>query len=247
MIDRAERFLDGFDRSHGRRGRTGDHEDFDAEMACCLDFRIGRRTAAILGNDRINAMRCKKSDLAVDIEGAAIENIFHVRNIERRIDGIDAANKEEMMRRRLCIVRLLASGRQEDAASARAKRSNRLLNVSSRDPLITRLLDPFGPAKGKRRNSAQTCSAVGVGGDAGGKGMCRIDEKVKASIAQERREAVGSAETANANRNRLIGRFFCAAGKRQQDVKTGLLGERLRQSTRFGRSAQYQSADFCHV
>lgn len=247
MTDRAERFLDGFHRSHGRRGRTGDHEDFNAEVASRLDFRVGRPAAAVFGNDRIDAVRGKKRGLAVHIEGAAIENIFDVRNIERRGDGVDAANKIEMMCRRLGTVRLLTPDRQEDAAGGRPKRGDCLRDVSARGPSVTRPLDPFGPAKGKGRNSGKSCCGEGIGGDAGGKGMCRIDEKVKSSVAQERSKALRSAETTSANGNRLDGRFFCAAGQRQQDVKTGLLGEHLRQSTRFARSAQYQHADFCHV
>lgn len=247
MTDRAERFLDGFDRPHGRRGRTGDHEDFNTEMASRLDFRVGRRAAAILGNDRIDAVRGKKRGLAVHIEGAAVENISDVRNIERRGDGVDAANEIEMMCRRLGIVRLLTPDRQEDAAGDWPERGNCLGDVSARGPYVARPLDPFGPAKGKSRNSAKSCCGEGIGGDAGGKGMCRIDEKVKSSVAQKSRKALSSAETANTNRNRLDGRFFCAAGQRQQDVKPGILGEHLRQSTRFARSAQYQHADFCHV
>ena len=247
MIDRRQRVLDSLDRSHGGRHGAADHEDFDAEHARRFDLRISGVAAAVLGDHGVDAMVPQERQFGIQREGAAVENEDGMIELQGRRDGIDAADQIEMLRSRLCRMRLLPAGRQEDAARRSSKCLYRFGNGRGMRPAVAVFLAPERAAQGDGPNAGHFCSLGGIRGNSGGKGMRGIDQQVEFAFAQEAGKPFGAAETTNSHGNRLFGRFFGASGQRQQSIGVGTLPQRGRQLARLARAAQYQNAEFCHV
>ena len=247
MIDRRQRVFDSLDRSHDGRHSAADHENLYAEHARRFDLRIGGVAAAILGDHGVDAMVPQERQFGIQREGAAVENEGGVIEFQGRRDGIDAADQIEMLRSRLCRMRLLPAGRKEDAARRGSKRLDGFGNGRNMGPAVAVFLAPERAAQGDGRNTGHFCSLGGIRGNSGGKGMRGIDQQVEFAFAQEARQPFGSAKAANPHGNRLFGRFFRTSGKRQQDIGVGALPQRGRQLARLARAAQYQNAEFCHV
>lgn len=247
MIDRRQRVLDSFDRFHGGRHGAADHEDFDAEHARRFDLRIGGVAATVLGDHGVDAMVSQQCQFGIQRKGAAVENEDGMIELQGRRDGIDAADQIEMLWSRLCRMRLLPAGRQEDAARHGSKCLYRFGNGRGMRPAVAVFLAPERAAQGDGPNAGHFCSLGGIRGNSGGKGMRGIDQQVEFAFAQEAGKPFGAAETTNPHGNRLFGRFFRAPGKRQQSIDVGTLPQRGRQLARLARAAQYQNAEFCHV
>ncbi len=247
MTDRFERRFHRFDRRQGGSGRAGDHHDLEPKQARGLDLGIGRRAAAVLGDDSVDTVLPHQFDFALEREGATVENIFDIGKGERRIDGIDAAHKVEMLRRDLGMVGALPAGRQEDAARSRPKGCNRLRNIGHDMPVVARFRQPFGADERKCRDTRASGGHRSIGRNAFGEGMGGIDQQAVAAFGQESRQAVGPAETADTDRNRLSGRGLRAAGKRQQDVELFARGKFRGQSARLAGAAEDQDTGLLHV
>lgn len=247
MIDRLKCRFDRFDRLHGGHGRAGDHYDFDTEKAGGLDFCIGGRTAAVLGDDSVNMMRGEQGELVLERERTAIENGMEIRKSRRRIDRIDTADEIEMLRRGFRMVRSLSSGREKDAAGGSAEGSDRCRNAAYHTPAITGLRLPFRSSQGDGRDAGPSGRNDGVGRNPLGKGMGGIDQEVVAAFLQKGGETFGTAIAANPDRNRLRGRFFSPACEREQGVAIAPRRKRLGKNTRFRRAAEDENAGFAHV
>ena len=247
MIDRRQSVLDSLDRFHGGRHGAADHENLDAEHARRFDLSISGVAAAVLGDHGVDAMVPQERQLGIQREGAAVENENGMIELQWRRDGIDAADQIEILRSRLCRMRLLPAGRQEDAAWRCSKRLDGFGNGRGMRPVVAVFLAPERAAQGDGGNAGHYCSLGGIRGNSGGKGMRGIDQQVEFAFAQEARQPFGAAETTNPHGNQLFGRFFRASGKRQQDIGVGMLPQCGRQLARLTRAAQYQNAEFCHV
>lgn len=247
MIDRRKRPFDRFDRLHGGSGRARDHRNLDAEQARGLDFRVGSRTAAVLGDDGVDMMHGEQGELVLEREGTTIENGTEIRKRQRRIDGVDAADEIEMLRRGFRMVRPLAARREKDAAGRCAERFDRLRNAADHAPAIAGLRLPFGPPQGDGCDAGLAGRNGGVGRNPRGEGMRGIDQKIVAAFAQKSCEALGAAEAADPDGNRLCGRFFGSACEREQRIATAPRRKCLGKGTGFGRSAQDENAGPAHV
>ena len=247
MIDRRQCRIDSVDRHHGGSGRTRDNDHLDAEAARSLDLGISSRTAAVLGDDDVDAVLLEQGDFAFEIEGTAIQNVMDIWNSDPRHDRIDATHEIEMLRRRLGATGLLPAGRKQDAAGRGTQSGNRLGNACRGSPQVARLLRPFGPSQREDGNVSCAGRFDCVGGYTGGEGVGCADQQIKFPLDQKTSEAFGTAETADAHRNRLSRRFFRAAGKREQNVVSALWRKGLRELSRLGGSPEDQNADFSHV
>lgn len=246
MIDRFERGFDRFDRRDGGSGRTSDDDDFDAEQTRGFDLRVGGRTAAILGHDRIDTMFLHQVDLTLEREGAAVEHVFDIRHDQRRIDGINAAHQIEVLWGNLGMVRALPSGRQKDAARGGSKRSDGGRNIRHDMPVVAGFGHPFGPNKRDGAYAAAFGHSRRIGGDALGEGMRGVDQHVVASLRQEARQAFRTAEATDAHRDRLFGWSLGAAGQRQQDVEVPSCGKSSGKVARLARATEDQNTGLVH-
>ncbi len=247
MIDRRQHRFNGGNRLHGSGWRPRDHEYFDAELACSLDLRISRRTAAVLGHKGIDAMGTEQRNFAFDFVRATIENELDVGKNKRRLDRIDASNKVKVLGGGFGAMGFLAPDCQEDPARGGAKPLYRFRDGRDRRPPITRLSHPFRPAQSQCGNARCSCGLTGASGDASREGVGCIDQKVETTITQKGGQTFGTTKTAYAQRNWLTGGFLRSASKREQNIVPARALKRFSESSRFAGASEHQDADFAHV
>lgn len=247
MIDRRKRRLDSVDRLDGRSRGASDHHHLDAQHAGRLDLRIGGVTAAVLGDDNVDMMLLQQRTFAFPSERATIEDVVDIRQCQRRFDGIDTADEIGVLRRHFRMMRALPAGREEDAARGGAKRRNGSRNAFHLSPAITLMALPFGTAQSNGSNAGGISRKNGICRNPLGEGVGSVDQQVISTGLQEIGKRGSAAETTDANRNRLRGRFFGAAGKRQQNIAIITHRERLGQEARLAGAAEDQDAGSSHV
>lgn len=247
MIDRFERRFHRFDRRHDGSGRAGDHDNLDTEQAGGLDLGIGRRAAAVLGDDSVDIVLLHQVDFAFKREGATVEDIVDIGKGKWRIDGIDAAHQIEMLWGDLGVMGALTAGRQKDAALGGAKGRNRRRNIRNDMPVIARFGHPFRANERERADTAALSSNGGIGRNAFGEGMGGIDQQVIASSRQEVRKPLRTTEAADADGNRLLGGSLRAARQRQENVELFPRGKFFGEPARFAGSAEDQDTGLLHV
>ncbi|MCY1306290.1 hypothetical protein D9M70_561450 [compost metagenome] len=76
--------------------------------------------------------------------------------------------------------------------------------------------------------------------------MRGVDQQGDVFVAQEVRQPISAAETADAGLDRLRPRVGGTTGKRDCGVVAGVFGQPARQFARLGGAAQYQNARFFH-
>lgn len=247
MIDRRQRRLDSFDRFDDRGRSARHHHHLDTEQAGCLDLRIGGRTAAVLGDDDVDIVLSQQIAFTVQRERTPIKDIVDIIKRKRWFDGIDAANEVVMLRCGFRMMRTLPARRQEDSAGEGAKRFDGSRNALHVPPAIARPALPFKTAQSDGSNTGGPSCESGIGRNSFGEGVRGVDQKVISAGLQEIGKCGSAAETADADRNRLRGRFFGASGKRQQNIAIIPRRERLGQQPRLAGAAEDQDAGSSHV
>ena len=247
MIDCLERCFHRFDRRQGGSRGAGDHDNLDTEQTCGLDLGVGRRAAAVLGDDGIDTMLPHQVDFAFEREGATVEDIVDIGKGKRRIDRIDTAHQIEMLWGDLGVMGALTAGRQKDAARGRAKCRNRRRNIRNDMPVIARFGHPFRANERERADTGAFSSNGGIGRNAFGEGMRGIDQQVKASSRQEVRKTLRTTEAADTDGNRLLGGSLRAARQRQKNVELFPRGKFFGKPARFAGSAEDQDTGLLHV
>ena len=246
MIDRRKRCLDSLDHGDLRAGLARHHHHLDAEQAGRLDLRIGRGSAAVLGNDDVDAMLPQQSAFVFQRERTTIEDVFDLRERERRLDPIDAADEIKMLRRHFRVVRALPARRQEDTARGGAERFDGCRNAPDLLPAVARLTAPFGAAQSDGSNARGLGRKGGVGGNALGEGMRGVDQQVIFAGFQKIGQRRSTAETTDANWNRLRGRFFRATSQRQKNIAIVARRKRYGEQPRLARPTENQDAGCSH-
>lgn len=246
MIDKAERVFDSFDRADIVRLLALDHDHRDTERAGGRDLAIGGGAAAVLGDDDVDPVLDQQLTFGGLFEGAGRENVMRLGNVEPRCNGIDAADQIAVLWCAFEVESLLSADGEEDTFWHGAKSADRVRDGANTRPAIARFLLPHGAAQSKKQNTGTACGDGGVVGDASGKGMGGIDQKIEVSSLQKLGKSFAATEAAAAGRNGLHHRLGRAPGQRKQAVAIGALRERGRQLRRFGRAAKDQDAVFAH-
>lgn len=247
MIDRRQRRLDSVDSLDrgGRRARY--HHHLDTEQAGCLDLCIGGGTATVLGDDGVDVVLPQQIAFTVQRERTPIEDIVDIIKHKRWFDGIHAANEVVMLRCGFRMMGTLPARRQEDMARGGAERFDGSRNAPHVPPAIAGHALPFGTAQSDRGNAGGFGRKSGVGRNALGEGVRGVDQQVISAGLEEIGKCGSAAETTDTNRNRLRGRFFGAAGKRQQNIAIITRRQRLGQQPRLAGAAKDQDAGSSHV
>lgn len=246
MIDPIERSVYRFDHRQPGGLRALDHDHLDSELPCRLYLPVGRVTAAVLGDDRLDSMPLQHLQLVLQAERAAAVDVADVRHGQRRLDGIDAADPVMMLPRRVRLMRLLPASRKEDTQRLGAKCSDGLRNAMYGKPVIAFDRHPRRTAQCKGRHSALNSRLRGIGGNAGREGMGGIDHQIDLFIDDIADKPLCATETAAAHRNGLRRRIGGSSGKRQNNVEISARGKRRRQRSGLGRAAEDQNADLAH-
>ncbi len=246
MIDKAERVFDSLNRADIGRLLALDHDHCDTERAGGGDLAIGGGAAAVLGDDDVDLVLDQQLTFGGLLERTGRENVMRFGNVEPGCDGIDAADQVAVLRRTFEMKRLLSADGEEDTFRHGAKSADRVRDGANTRPAIARFLLPHGAAQSKKQNTGTACGDGGVVGDASGKGMGGIDQKIEISSLQKFGKSVAATEAAAAGRNGLHHRLGRASGQRKQAVAIGALSQRGGQLPRFGRAAKDQDAVFAH-
>lgn len=246
MIDPIERSFDSFDRRQAGRLGAFDHDHLDAELPCRLDLRVGRFTAAVLGDDHLNMMPAQRLQLVPQPERPPAMDIADIGNRQRRLDRIDAANPIVMMRSGIGVVRLLPAGGQEHPRGCCAERGDGLRDAMYGKPMIALHRRPGRSPQGKGRNTVLSRGLHRIGRDAGSERMGRVDHQINRFVLEITDKPLRAAEAAAAHRDRLRGRIGSSASQRQNHIEIGARGERRRQRAGLRRAAQDQNAGLAH-
>src|SRR5262249_26476157 len=92
MIEPSHRTLDGLDRGGRRQPWPAQHYNRKAQCLRGRDLPIGRGAAAVLCHDHFEPALGQQRALVGFAIGTATDEIIDLREIEWRIDRIDAAN-----------------------------------------------------------------------------------------------------------------------------------------------------------
>lgn len=247
MTDRRQCVFDGLDSEHSGRRRAIDYYHLNTKLAGRHDLGIGRRSAAVLGDDHIDAMRFQQGDFTFYIEGAAIENVLRMGDDKSGLDRIDAADKIEMLWCRLGAIGFLSAGGQKHPTRSAAERSNGFRNGRNMRPAVASLRSPLGPPEAEGGKAETACCFAGALGNPRRKRMGGIDQQIEFAIAQIFRKAISTAKTSDPHWQGLKARLFGAAGKRQQRVVSLVTGQSPRKRACLGGSTEHQNADLAHA
>jgi len=247
VIDAQHRFLDRFGTVALRRPLPLDQHDGKAEAARGGDLAVGGLAAGILADDHLDAMFPQEPLLRLDGEGAAGEQIVDMRGGERRIDGIDAAHEIVMLRGGIEGPRLLPADGEEDAARRLAQRRDGIGDRGNARPAVAFHFLPAEPFEPQQRNARRRACRAGIGGNALGEGMGRIDQQVDNLFHKIGLKPRRAAEAAGAHRHGLRRGIERAAGKRQRDGKIGPTGKAAREVACLRRATQYEDAFLVHA
>ncbi len=240
MIDHPQSILDIFGERRIRRGRALDHDDLDAKNAGRLDLGIGCASPAVLGDDRFYTVRLQKRDFVFGRERPAGKDVVGRRNGERRLYRIDASDEIMVLGRGIGMEGFLSSDRQEDTARGVAERGDRLFDRGDAGPAVAVDRLPARTLEPEQRHGAILCRYPGVCGNAAGKGMGRIHEKVDFLTRKPGCKTARAAEASRSDRHGLRRRLDRAPGQGERDIEIGARGQAACEIAGLGRSAQYE-------
>lgn len=247
IVEHRQSFLDRSSERHVWRRRPADHDHFYAKRARGRDLAVSRAATAVLGEDRVDALRQKKFALSLLGKRAARQKVIGIGQVKRRLDRIDAADQVEMLSGQGKRCKFLPAERDEDVARLVAQRGNAFLDAFDHRPSVALNRLPFGTAKRKRVDARLFGSSGGIGGNAPREGMCGIDQDFYPVFEEIFCEPFGAAEASDAYRDRLPGRIARPAGQRKRHVEIGSDSKPCRQKPRFRRAAEDQDAVGHHV
>lgn len=247
MIGQPLRFL-------GRSGamsviarRPLDEHDGQAENARSDDLAMGGLSTGILAYDHLDPMFVKKGHLVLHREGTARQQVFDLRRIERRIDGIDAAHEIVVLRRGIEGLGLLPSDGEEHAAGVFSERGDSVRYRGDTLPAVAVRFVPATSLQMQKRNAGLKACGAGIGGNLMGEGMRGVDQEIDRLSAEIVDKAGNAAEAAAAHRHGLRGGIDRAAGKRERHGEIVACYQARRKLAGFGRSAQYEDASLVHA
>lgn len=220
---------------------SGDHMDRNAKGTGGQDLAVGGTAAAVLTEDRGDAMLGQQVAFVRFGEGAASQEIGDVRQIQGRVDGIDRSHDIAMLRSKAQRADFLAPEGDKDGLRIAAQRPNRCLGIGRLYPQITARFFPAGTMQGQQQNTGffrgrdcvtRNLVSIGVGG---------VDQMTDALVPEVSCKPVSATKAASSDRHGLTRRIGGTARQRQDHRQ---MGKATRQLARFGRAAQNQ--DFCH-
>jgi len=238
MIEPGDRV---FDSRNGRRlgcGRPAQHEHADTEGARGGNLAVGGRAAAVLGNDDFDCMRRHQRAVIAFAERTARGNVSHMRQRQRRIDRVDAADEVVVLRRLIECRKPIAADRDENATGHLAQRAHCLAYVADFRPSIAGNGNPGRPAQHHERYIDLSCGRGGVPRDYARVRMRGVDQRAHFFAQEMVGKTVASAKAADSNRDRVFDRNRRAAGERQRHFQAAAPYQAFAQYARFRGAAE---------
>ena len=246
MTDFRKRLFDRLDTIATSDRRALDQNDRQAQLPRRLQLVIGRRAAAVLGDDEVNVMGTQQGQLVRHGKGTTGQNRGHVRQGKGRVERIDAANDIMML-----------GGLKQRGKLGAAKGDKNVKRPAIRQRIgffdgHRRIIDhmplipvnglPWRTPEGDKRDLRLSRCGNGMGGHAGGKGMGGIDQQRDFFIPQMAHQPVHPAKAANTHGHGLRRRFFCATGERKGEVESGVFSQQSGQLPGFAGAAKNEKS-----
>ncbi len=243
MVDGGERCCNIRHRHiiHGRvvsLSRPLDHDDRQAEPSCGFDLSIAGAATGVFRDQCLDAVFFQHADFIIQRKRTTCGNVARMRQFQRRLDGIDAADEIAVLWRGFERKQLLPSQSQKHAPAFAAERSNSLPGAVDAMPCVTRLALPGGTRKRHERNFGKPRRLNGVGGNLRRIGMRGIHQNIETPGANEIRKSDRAAKTAAAHRHRLFDRRERSAGHGEQNSVAGVLCQPAGQNAGIRRAAK---------
>ena len=239
MIDPRQHIADILHGSRLWQGWPVDHEDGQAERPCRIYLRARACASRIFGDNQVDAVRAHQSEIAVQREGAAIDQQMMVRQRGRRFGGIDEAEQIMMLWLGGEGFDMHAAERQHNAAGRAVERADSASDVRDMGPAVALPRLPFRAGEDQMGHPRLSCGGGGIGADRGGEGVGRVDEVGELFRLQISRQPLSTAKAPDAHRHRLGTRVSGASSIAQHGAFTAF-DKGLRQRARFGRAAKDQ-------
>ena len=242
MIEPGNRILNGIDSRRCRRRGPAQHDYADAKAARGSDFAVGRRTAAVLGHDNIDAVRLHQRAVLGFAEWAACGQVGRLRQGKRWLDAIDAADQVTMLWGAGKGRELVPADGNKNAARLLADGGRRFARIVDVNPAVAGNRKPRGPAQGDEPHLCLARSGDGILRNDRRVRMGGVDQSVDPVRGQIVSQTGGAAEAADPNRHSVFDRRGRSAGKRKRHIKSVAPGEALAQDARFRRTAENKDA-----
>ncbi len=240
MLEPAQSLLYGLYGGAARVRRAPQQQHRYAERAGSSELGIGRRAAAVLRNQDLDAMELEQVALCGFVKGPSCREVTGMRNTERA--GIHAAYQVTVLRRGNKRREIATSQGQKNALRRCPERANGSLGVGNLSPAVPCHRSPGGATDGEQRRAGVLSGVYGVGGDLGRIRVGRIDEDIDVRGTQELDHSSCSTETAAPCWHRLAQRCRRPSCERQHRGYVVTSGEACRETARLRRTAQNQNA-----
>jgi len=242
MIKQFKRAFNIGDAHTTGYGRAFDECDRDGQGTGGSKLGIGRGTATVFGNDKVDIVSLQELDLIRLRKRAAPQNIGDIWQIEGRGNRVDTTDDIMMLGSRNKRRNFLSAKGDKDAARLISRENNSVLDRSSLAPVIAGAGRPRRAIDGKIFNAGSQCSSVSIGGNISGKRVRGIDHNISSGFRQIADETLHAAKTPDAHGHRLRHRLTRPASKRERDIKLGAVRDCLCEEARLGRAAQDKDA-----
>jgi precorrin-6A synthase len=197
-VSPAERLGDGGDARHGGTRRALDDDDRQAALARGVEFGLRERSAAVLGDDEVDAVAVDERQLARERVGAAAEQQLVVAR-QRRAGRVDAAHEEPHAADGGEGGEPLTPGGEQGAAAEPRGERRRGGEATDAVPVVAGARRPAGAREAQQRDAGGRAGAGGGGGDALGERVGGVDDRADAVLAQPSRERLRAAEAPDAD------------------------------------------------
>ena len=203
--------------------RPLDHDDGQAQPPRSIDLAIARTAARVFRNQSVDSVLGEHADFILQREGTACGHVPRLREDQRRIHGVDAADEIMVLGCGFERKKLLPSQSQKHAFAFASDRRHSLFDAGHLMPYVTRLALPGRPGKDDKRHFGEPRRLNGIGGNSRRIGMSCVHENVETPAANEIRKTAGATEATTAHRHRLFDRRKCSASHGEQNAVTGFL------------------------
>ena len=230
-------------RRHGgnvRPLRPLQHHDAQAELARRDELRFGRGAAAVLADDRVDAVPAQQRQLVLEPKRPARQHDLGCGEGVRRIGRLDRADQEPQAVEAGECRQLLPADGEEHASGRTAQRRDGLVPVRDRFPAVARDRLPCGARQPEQPRAHARAGFRRVPAHAHGKRMGRIDDRADVVVPQECGKAVDAAEPADPQLAGHRPRSRHAAGQRADDAQAGKADRGVCDGKSFARAAEDQ-------
>lgn len=243
MIDHRQGLFDIRSGRHIGQHRAAYHQHADVQLARGRELGVSGTAAAVLADDRVDAVVLKQIDLSGFVKWSARHDVLRVRKSQLRLDRVDAADQVKVLRRALERRKFLTAECEKDPPRLLVSEHGcNAQGVGNFFPSVAGRRRPRRPAQRDDRDTDIGRSGRRVRRNLRGVGVRRVDQNIDAGFPEMLRQSIHATEAANAHRHGMRHWLFGAPRKRQRDIEVSALSKAPGELPRLGCAAQDEYA-----